>query len=239
MNLFYCPNLQEGEANLPEDEARHCVMVLRHRIGDVIQVVDGHGGWYKAEITATGKRSCTVRTITKKQLNAESVRLHMAVAPTKQIDRFEWFLEKATEIGVDEITPLLCHRSERTSLRIDRCQKVLLSAMKQSLRARLPIINPLTSIAEFLDSRQWSSDSGRFIATCHTDGRLSLAVAAKEYKDVIIMVGPEGDFEDAEIGLATKHGFYPVTLGPSRLRTETAGVVACLSIRLVSQIENS
>jgi 16S rRNA (uracil1498-N3)-methyltransferase len=237
MQLFYCPNISQGEVSMPEDEARHCVQVLRHRVGDRIHVVDGTGGRYEAEITAAGKRGCRVMPVSGHQQElAGRVRLHMAVAPTKQIDRFEWFLEKSTEIGVDAITPILCHRSERQLIREDRCVRVLISAMKQSLRAHLPEFRPMVRVEDFLSNPQLEDFAGRFIATCEDIPKSPLSAVVPGSGNVLVMIGPEGDFEGFELEKAALAGFRPVSLGESRLRTETAGIVACHTVNLMGQL---
>ncbi|MCB0624332.1 MAG: 16S rRNA (uracil(1498)-N(3))-methyltransferase [Saprospiraceae bacterium] len=233
MNLFYTPHIHTGQAILAEEEARHCVQVLRHRPGDAVRVVDGRGGFYEGVLEQAGKRECVIRIEREwQEWGRRPYRLHLAVAPTKSIDRFEWFLEKAVEIGVDEISPLLCEHSERRQLRVDRLQKVALSAMKQSLKAYLPEVNELRSFSQFL--RELEGDGQRFIAHCREGDKASLKDNYRPGSDVIILVGPEGDFSEEEIRQAGEAGFEPVHLGESRLRTETAGVVACHTIYLLN-----
>lgn len=234
MQLFYCPEIHNGTAALPEEEARHCVQVLRHRAGDRIELVDGRGYRYQAEITETGKKRCRLRILSQRPVPSHPFHLHIAIAPTKNMDRFEWFLEKATEIGIDEITPLLCHHSERRKLRLDRCERVLLAAMKQSLKAKLPLLHPLTPISDFVAQPQWNSHPGRFIATCVDGPKIPLKEKTAGLPEVLILIGPEGDFDENELEQAAEAGFQKVSLGPSRLRTETAGVVACHTVHIVS-----
>lgn len=234
MQLFYCPEIQDGVATLPEDEARHCVQVLRRREGDHIELVDGRGYRYQAEITETGKKHCRVRILSQQAVPSHPFHLHIAMAPTKNMDRFEWFLEKATEIGIDEITPLLCHHSERRKLRLDRCERVLLSAMKQSLKAKLPRLHPIAPLSDFLALPQWNTHPGRFIATCADGPKVSLKEKTAGLPEVLILIGPEGDFDEHELKQAAEAGFQAVSLGSSRLRTETAGVVACHTVHVVS-----
>ncbi|MFK7934357.1 MAG: 16S rRNA (uracil(1498)-N(3))-methyltransferase [Saprospiraceae bacterium] len=258
MQLFYTQHIQGDYAYFPEIEARHAVQVLRKNIGDELQFVDGKGTWYTGVITETGKKKCVLK-ITNRQENYEPLpsHLHLAIAPTKNIDRLEWCLEKATEIGISEITPLLCHHSERRRIREDRLEKVLVAAMKQSLKAYLPRLNPLTKFNDFMKGvgvrsqeadalphsklTRASSPTGvsiktqNYIAHCADDSKKQLL--QHNYTsgaDVCILIGPEGDFSAAEIDLAIKHDFRPVSLGQSRLRTETAGVAAVHTISLLN-----
>lgn len=234
MQLFYVPESDSELVELPPDEARHCVQVLRHREGDEIHWVDGEGGWYSGTITEAGKRRCQVAVNSSRQeYGKRPFHLHLVVAPTKQIDRLEWLLEKATEIGVDEITLLLCARSERKQVRLDRLQKVLVSAMKQSLKAYLPVINDLTPYPDFM--RQNFSEKQSFIAYVDTDQTLHLKDKCQPGGEVCILIGPEGDFHPEEVKMALEAGFQQVSLGPSRLRTETAGVVSCTIANLMNQ----
>lgn len=234
MNLFYTTDIQGELIFLPEAEARHAVQVLRLREGDVIIVVDGRGGWYEGVIVETGKRRCVARIEEQRQeVGKRPFRVHLAIAPTKNINRFEWCLEKATEIGVDEITPLLCFHSERRHLRPDRLEKVLVAAMKQSLKAYLPRLNDLTRIEDFLDGP--FNDQQCFIAHLGEATKGHLKDNYRPGENVTILIGPEGDFSPDEIEAALQQGFTGVTLGKSRLRTETAGVVACHIVQLMNE----
>ena len=236
MQLFYVPDISEGHFELPAEEARHAVQVLRKRVGDQLDIVDGRGGWYQAEITATGKRNCTVSvTLLRREEQRAPQRTVMAVSPTKSNDRFEWFLEKATEIGVDQIIPLLCQRTERPKIRLDRYEKVLVAAMKQSLQAWLPDLQPLTSLTDFLATIQ--VEQAAYIGWCDDSINSPLASNFEPGKDVVMLIGPEGDFTPEEVAAARAAGCLPVTLGPNRLRTETAAVVATQTIALLQQIQ--
>lgn len=231
MQLFYVPQINDRLAFFDEEEARHCVQVLRKREGDLVQIVDGRGGWYEAVITEAGKRSC-VAAIQREVAQEKKRRpyLHLAVAPTKNIERTEWLLEKITEIGVDEITLLLCQRSERRQVRLDRLQKVLIAAMKQSLQARLPVLNDLTPVEQIVMAAQ---QSGRYIAYCDSQvATHELKDCLKKSTDTLVLIGPEGDFSPEEAAFALNNGFVPVSLGPTRLRTETAGFVAVHTVNL-------
>lgn len=235
MQLFYVPNIREGLVELPAEEARHAVQVLRKRVGEVLDIVDGTGGWYKATITATSKRDCVVDVqLDRQEERRTGHRLTMAVSPTKSNDRFEWFLEKATEIGVDAIVPLQCKRTERPKIRVDRYEKVLVSAMKQSLQAWLPELHPLTPIASFL--AKLPSGAATYIGWCDDSINTPLVGNFNATSDVVMLIGPEGDFTEEEVALAQAAGCQAITLGPNRLRTETAAVVAVQTIAVLQQI---
>jgi len=222
--LFYCSKIEKGFAYLDEEESRHLLTVLRRKTGDKLQLTDGLGFFYEAEISEVGKRHALARIIFKTEaLPERPARLHIAIAPTKQIERFEWFLEKAVEIGVDEITPLLCHRSERDTVRLDRLEKILISAMKQSLRARLPKLNELTRFQKFVVA---TTDIQKRIAWCSTEHLPHLKTTIDSHNNAIVAIGPEGDFSPEEVELAMQNGFTGVSLGTARLRTETAGILA-------------
>lgn len=228
--MFYTPEIINGFAKLDEEESRHLQTVLRHKTGDRLQLTDGKGHFYTAEISEIGKKQVLARILETTPVPAERrARLHVAIAPTKNIDRLEWFLEKATEMGIDTITPLLCKRSERETIRPDRLEKILVSAMKQSLRAYLPVLNPLTPFAKVI------ADAGgypqRFIAWCAAEPVPHLKSLAQPGVDTLVLIGPEGDFSPEEVALALGNGFLAISLGTARLRTETAGmfVVAALN----------
>lgn len=234
MNLFYAPDSDDDWVELPPEEARHCVQVLRHRVGDTLNWVDGKGTWLSGRIIEAGKRTCKLEVTQRlEKYGQRPFRLHLAVAPTKQIDRLEWLLEKATEIGVDEISLLRCAHSERKQVRPDRLEKILVAAMKQSLKAYLPKLNELKPFPEFMANV--SQEASNFIAYVDTDQSLHLKDQCQPGKDTCILIGPEGDFHPEEVTLALEQGFRQVSLGPSRLRTETAGVVACTIANLANQ----
>lgn len=234
MNIFYTPDISGKEYTLNEIESKHCIRVLRMRQGDKLTLVDGRGGWYKAEITDPNPKRCSVTIKAETQgFHKRDFYLHMAIAPTKNNDRFEWFLEKATEIGVDEITPLICEHSERKKIKPERLEKVVVSAMKQSLKAYLPVLNNLTNFEALLNS---GFEGSKFIAHCEEDlPREHLFSLIEPKQKVLILIGPEGDFSPSEIELARQKGFRQITLGESRLRTETAGVVATQIANLVNE----
>ena len=233
MTLFYAPDILENPF-LPEDESAHCTRVLRLQVGAVVQIIDGKGTLYDATIVAPHAKRTEVKIVSAHpDFGRRPFRLHLAVAPTKNSDRFEWFVEKATEIGVDEITPLLCRYSERRAIRPERIEKILVSASKQSYKARIPQLNPMTAVDEFL---QHVREPYRFVAHCYEGDKPHLLHVCPPKSEVVIMVGPEGDFSRDEVDLAVNQHFVPVTLGASRLRTETAGVVACHLAAVVNEI---
>ncbi|MCQ2251252.1 MAG: 16S rRNA (uracil(1498)-N(3))-methyltransferase [Bacteroidales bacterium] len=228
-HIFYAPEARNAKAGqqvyLPEDESAHCSRVLRLRPGQAITIIDGAGGMYNAELTLCGKSECAA-TITE-ILEAEQqrqYRCHVAIAPTKNIDRLEWFVEKAVEFGIDEITPLLCDHSERKILKADRLMKIAISAAKQSGNAMVPVINEITPFASFVED---CGSGKRLIAHCEPQEKVFLGSNVDRGEAVTCLIGPEGDFSDKEIAMALSKGFLPTSLGNSRLRTETAGVAVC------------
>src|SRR5690554_3674407 len=233
MQLFYHPDLENNtsEFTFPTDESRHITKVLRKSLHDVLQITNGRGGLFQAKIIVADHKRCTARVISARAYPPLPYRLHMVVAPTKLNDRFEWFLEKATEIGVHEITPILCDRSERKAIKMERMEKVVLSAMKQSLRTYLPKLNTAISFKDYMDLPK---EGDLFIAHCEKDRKKELFHSLRPKQDTVILIGPEGDFSMAEIDSALHHGFKAVALGETRLRTETAAIVACTTIAMVN-----
>lgn len=234
MNLFYTTAIEDGLAILPEDEARHCIQALRHKTGDTIYITDGKGGLYEARIEEAGKKVCTASI--QQRLPSAAGRnhhLHIAIAPTKNLARLEWFLEKAAEIGIDEITPLVTEHSERRKLRAARLEKVLVSAMKQSLKATLPKLNDISGFGEFIQ-KPVEPGMQKFIAYLGEGVKGRLKDNYEPGRGVCILIGPEGGFSPAEAQAAVDAGFIPASLGPERLRTETAGIVACHTINLLN-----
>ncbi|MCG8579087.1 MAG: 16S rRNA (uracil(1498)-N(3))-methyltransferase [Bacteroidales bacterium] len=229
MELFFDPAFN-GQGILSESESKHCINVLRHKVGDTITVADGKGHYYKCEIINAHPKKCELTLVEKQSFPESKFRIHMAVAPTKSIDRFEWMIEKAMELGISEITPLLCHHSERKKVRTDRIERVVVAAMKQSLKAHLPKINELTPFDEFITRKH----SNGYIAHCYNSEKSPLKNIYTTESDCTLCIGPEGDFSIEEVELAEKAGFKPVSLGNSRLRTETAGVIACHTIHLLN-----
>ncbi len=214
----------------------HAVKVLRMKAGDIIQLVDGAGGFYEAEINNPHPKHCEVKIIRKQSgFNKRNHYLHIAIAPTKNIERLEWFLEKATEIGIDEITPIICRFSERKMIKPERLEKVIVSAMKQSVKAYLPKLNDMCTFEELI--KQSNGDNGsKCIAHCYDGEKRLLQSAYSKGQNALILIGPEGDFSQKEVNLALQHNFKPVSLGSSRLRTETAGIVACHTVNLLNEM---
>jgi 16S rRNA (uracil1498-N3)-methyltransferase len=224
MNIFFSRNVHGKTGILDETESHHCIKVLRLKTGDDVSLVDGMGGYHEGIISIADSRACSIEIIKSKQnFGKRNYKLHIAIAPTKNIERVEWFLEKATEIGIDEITPLLCRYSERKILREDRLEKVITSAMKQSLKAYHPILNTLTPFDEFV---KLPLTGNKLIAHCMEGERHELIKMKPGINEFTLLIGPEGDFSDKEVESAISKGFLPVSLGNSRLRTETAGVAA-------------
>ena len=235
MHLFFTPDLNGNQYTLNETESKHCVRVLRLNEGDKIQLVDGKGSFFEAVIRHAHPKACQVEIIdAKHEVGRRDFRLHIAIGPTKSIDRFEWFLEKSTEIGIDEITPLLCRYSERKSIKPARLESIITSAMKQSLKAYRPVLNEMTSFQDFISQE---FDGEKYIAHCEPTERKLFSHILPKGKNVLILIGPEGDFSPDEIQFAFDNGFQPVSLGESRLRTETAGVVACHTVNLINELE--
>lgn len=234
MHRFYAPDI-ETTMLLPEDEGQHCVRVLRLSEGDEIEVVDGKGQLFTCRITLATNKRCEVEIVDKKNIAPHwGCNITIAIAPTKNMDRLEWMTEKVTEMGVDSIIPILCRFSERKVLKTERLKKIAVSAMKQSLKATLPKVSELTPIKDIINS---NFPGQKFIAYC--DKNLERRNFLKDYEvgsNVLIMVGPEGDFSPEEVEMAMKAGFVPVTLGDSRLRTETAGLFACAAVHAKNQI---
>ena len=233
MHIFYTPDLKSPVYTLDETESKHCVRVLRLEKGDEVTLVDGRGGFFHALIDDPNPKRCTVKVVhSELKYGQRNFGVHIAIAPTKNIERIEWFLEKATEIGVNRITPLLCHHSERKEIKADRLEKVMVSAMKQSLKAYLPQLDAMTKFTTFIKQ---PFDGGKFIAHCDEQHRELLKSVVKPGENYLILIGPEGDFSPEEIRLALDAGFVPVSLGESRLRTETAGIVACHTFNLLNE----
>ena len=232
MQLFYCPEIINGINSLNTEESFHCIKVLRKNVGDLITLMDGFGFFYEATILIASQKKVYFEMKKKWASPTRSYSIHIAIAPTKSNERFEWFLEKAAEIGVDEITPLICNHSERKVFKTKRMKKILLAASKQSMRAKLPLLHPQIQFKEFL-KQSFSIDC--FIAHCSSGLKKSLSSLVT--KNSLILIGPEGDFSKHEIAEAISHEFKPVSLGDYRLRTETAGIIACHTLSL--KYENS
>lgn len=229
--IFFAPDVLKSN-ELPPDEAQHCVRVLRKKVGDEILITDGKGLFFDARLVQADARHCFV-SIEKQTAYPKSwtFNLQIAFAPTKNIDRIEWFAEKATEIGIDRFSPLLCRHSERKEIKAQRIEKILVSAMKQSQKAILPQWDDMMSFKDFIKQ----PFSGRkFIAHCYNGEKMLLKNTYRKGENALILIGPEGDFSEDEVSEAIKNGFQPVSLGESRLRTETAALVACHTIHVLN-----
>lgn len=229
--IFYTPDILTT-SELPPDESLHCVRVLRMKEGDEILLTDGKGLFFDAVITNAHQKRCAVNILkTIETPNAWKFNLHIAFAPTKNIDRVEWFAEKATEIGVNHLSPLLCFHSERRQMKHDRMEKILVSAMKQSQKAVIPQLDELSPFSSFIKQ---DFKGRKFIAHCYDGEKKHLKDIYKANEDVLILIGPEGDFSEQEVVEALNNGFEPISLGESRLRTETAALVACHSVHALN-----
>ena len=233
MHVFYTPDISTT-LELPEEEAGHCLRVLRLSIGSEIMLTDGKGFFYKAVISAATNKRCQVQILeTIPQESFWKGHLHLAMAPTKNMDRIEWFAEKATEIGFDELSFLNCRFSERKVIKTDRVEKIVVSALKQSLKANKPIVNEMTDFHKFME-RDFPGQ--KFIAHCYEGEKTPLKDAIIPGEDVLVLIGPEGDFSREEVELAESKGFKPISLGKSRLRTETAALVAVHTMNLLNSL---
>ena len=231
--LFYAPHITTNPV-LPEDESGHAIRVLRLQEGEEIRITDGKGFFYQAIITNAHPKHCEVSIIeTQQQPPLWPFQLHIAIAPPKNFDRMEWFVEKATEIGIDAITCLNCRFSERHELKTARLEKILISAIKQSQKAQLPQLKGMTDFQDFINQ---PFNGSKYIAHCDEGEKSLLNKIYHPGENALILIGPEGDFSIEEISLAVKQGFQPVSLGTSRLRTETAAFVACHTIHLLNQL---
>ena len=230
MRLFYSPNIENDKA-LNEDESRHAIKVLRLKEGDKIEVLDGKGSAYVAEISVANSKKCEVAILSKIAHQKRAYSVEIIVSPTKNADRIEWLLEKATEIGIDKLTLIQTDRTERKKVRIDRLEKIAISAMKQSKTYHLPLISELSSFKDVLNVKFTGQ---RFIAHCIEDKKAHLKTQMSPKDNYQILIGPEGDFTSEEIELAISSGFKPVTFGENRLRTETAALFACALTSVVN-----
>ena len=233
MHVFYTPDLSSNQYTLNEEESRHCSKVLRLTRGDEIHLIDGRGGLYRAQITEVGKKHVNLSVLeTQLEFGRRNHHLHIAIAPTKNIDRLEWFLEKATEIGIDEITPIICDRSERKIIKEERLEKVITSAVKQSLTAYHPKLNNAIAYQDFIKQ---NSATHKLIAHCMDGEKMSISQQIAIHQSYLILIGPEGDFTPAELNIALHNAYKPVTLGNTRLRTETAALAACFEVNYINR----
>jgi 16S rRNA (uracil1498-N3)-methyltransferase len=233
MHLFYTPDISGNAYTLNEEESKHCVKVLRLEEGSIVSLIDGKGGLYSARITQAHHKHTQLQIIDfKESYGRRNHYLHIAVAPTKNIERLEWFLEKSTELGIDEITPIICDRSERKEVKIDRLTKVITSAVKQSIKAFHPKLNEAIRLKTFLSNQ---INGQKFIAHCIGDKKTTLKEQIVLNGEYIILIGPEGDFTPAEVQQSINAGFVPISLGNSRLRTETAALEACFEVNFLNR----
>lgn len=234
MQLFYNTDINKETQNFffTKEESKHIVKVLRKKEGDTLSITNGQGWLFTAQITIADIKKCAAKIIDKTYFENHKYNLHLAVAPTKMNDRYEWFLEKATEIGINSITPIICDHSERKVIKPERFEKIIQSAMKQSLQYHLPKLNAAISFKQFM---QQEFTGQLFIAHCEELDKKSLKNEMEANTEITILIGPEGDFSVKEIEMALAHNFIPVTLGSTRLRTETAAIAACHSVAFVNE----
>lgn len=235
MIIHFCENIDQEITFLNEEESQHVLKVLRKKSGDKLFVINGNGTFCEAQIIQENTRNCKIQVLKKEiKQRLRNYNLHIAIAPTKNIDRFEWFVEKAVEIGISEITPLTCFHSERRVLKEDRIMKIIISASKQSQEFYFPKLNKLTGFDEFIKQQR---SEFKYIAHCYQDKKILLWNHYQKNENALILIGPEGDFSEKEVEQAIKTGFVPVSLGESRLRTETAGIVACNTVSIINQLK--
>jgi len=233
MNIFYTPDLaNEKTYTLSESESKHAIRVLRLKQGDVLTLVNGIGSFFEATITSDNPKRCEVEITQERKEDNNKPQLHIAIAPTKNNDRTEWFIEKCTEIGIGQISPILCKHSERKKIKEERFRKTAISAMKQSLKATLPLVTELTPFNKFIVE---PFDGKKYIAHCYSENQHHYKDLYQKGENCLVLIGPEGDFSPDEVKLAIDNGFEPITFGKSRLRTETAGIVACTTFNLLNE----
>jgi 16S rRNA (uracil1498-N3)-methyltransferase len=219
---------------LSEEESKHCIKVLRLAKGDHVNLIDGKGGFYLAEIIDDHHKKTLVKVVEKNIQQKRNYKLHIAIAPTKNVDRIEWFLEKATEIGIDEVSFIECQNSERAVVKTERLNKIVTAAIKQSQQAYHPLLHEPLKFKEYIRTFK-SEESEKYIAHCRNSEKRKFSSIYKAGKDAIILIGPEGDFSEEEISMAEDAGFKSISLGENRLRTETAALVACHTVSLLNE----
>lgn len=233
MKLFYTPNITDSKTYvLNETESKHAIKVLRLAVNDEVVLINGKGTFYFAKIISPHPKKCEVEIVNTKQEDNNKPHIHIAIAPTKNNDRLEWLIEKATEIGITEITPIICDNSERKVLKIERLEKRAIAAMKQSLKATLPIINEACKLSELITK---DFNNKKYIAHCYQGNQQHFKEIYIKNNNCLVLIGPEGDFSKTEVDIALKHNFKPISLGKSRLRTETAGLYICTAFNLINE----
>tara|TARA_E500000178_G_C16933175_1_gene712719 strand:- start:104 stop:811 length:708 start_codon:yes stop_codon:yes gene_type:complete len=232
MNLFFCPEVLQQKFYLNDIESNHCKNVLRKKINDIIDIFDGKGTFHKVQITSIIRNKVKFKIIkTSKEINKKYY-LHIAISPLKKVSRFENFIEKSTEIGIDQITPLFCINSEKHNINYERLNNIIISALKQSKRATIPKLNNAEKFEDFIKK---NFKSKKYIATCNTNFKKELlSKTIRKSKNIIILIGPEGGFTNIEIELASNNNFNFVSLGRNTLRTETSGIVACQTVKIIN-----
>ena len=231
--IFYCPDIRTNP-QMTEAESLHCARVLRMKENDTLFITDGKGSFYRALLLQANPKSCIVSIEEEMPQQKDwNFDLHLACAPTKNLDRMEWFVEKATEIGIDTFSPLKCRYSVRKNINSTRLEKIMVSAMKQSQKSRLPQFDEMIKFEEFI---KHPFSGQKFIAHCYDSIKTPLTKACKKNTNTLILIGPEGDFSEEEVAKSIEHGFIPISLGESRLRTETAALVACHTVQVINQL---
>jgi len=236
MFIFYQPDIKQGVFQLDPEESRHCVKVLRKKEGDPIRIADGKGTFYDAVISDANAKACGFEIVQEKFIAPDSFHIHIALAPTKNLDRTEWFVEKAIEIGIHQLSFILCDNAERKVLKTERLIRKAISAMKQSQRAYLPQISELTGFGEFVGQEKAKH---QLIAYLGEHPQPELVNAVSPASSYLVLIGPEGDFSNQEVKQAIAFGYQPVSLGKSRLRTETAGITACHTLQILQFLQLS
>lgn len=235
MTLFYIENADKNLSFLPNEESKHAVKVLRLKTGDLLSITNGIGDIFTARVGIPNQKKCEVEIFEHEHFEPRKHRIHMVVAPTKLNDRYEWMLEKMTEMGVDEITPIICHHSERKVLKLERMERIIISAVKQSWKAYKPVINEPVKFDDFIKKHNYSGQE--FIAHCNggCGSDVHLKEQAKTESNSTVLIGPEGDFSESEVSLANSNNWKKIGLGSSRLRTETAAIAACFTLNLINE----
>lgn len=234
MQVFYAPDISGEKYTLDRNESKHIIRVLRMREGMTVNLIDGRGNLYEGVISDPDPSNCTIEVKSvAHDFEKRNYRLHIAISPLKNPERFEWFIEKAVEIGIDEITPLICRNTEKPGIKPERIRNLIISAMKQSLKAREPLLNEAISFRDFVNKVH---NGKLMMAHCYSESkRYKISDVYSRCEDAVIMIGPEGDFSTEEIEEGMSKNFTHIHIGPSRLRTETAGIAACHSIYFINQ----